>query len=104
MKIYLDTVGCRLNQAEIESMAHQFRLSGHVIVAFAEGADLAVVNTCAVTGEAASDSRGKIRQAARAGAAEIIVTGCWATLEPQKAGELPKVTRSNECVQGLTGS
>lgn len=93
MKVYLDTVGCRLNQAEIETMAQQFRLAGHEIVAVPEGADLAVVNTCAVTNEAASDSRSRIRKAGRAGAAEIIATGCWATLEPRKAAELPKVTR-----------
>ena len=29
MKIYLDTIGCRLNQAEIEQYARQFRLAGH---------------------------------------------------------------------------
>ena len=40
-----------------------------------------VINTCTVTAQAASDSRQKIRQAARLGAAEIVVTGCWATME-----------------------
>ena len=93
MKIYLDTVGCRLNQSEIESMARQFRAAGHEIVASAEGADLAVVNTCTVTGEAASDSRSAVRRAKRLGAGEVVVTGCWATLEPQKAGELPGVRK-----------
>lgn len=93
MKIHLDTIGCRLNQAEIEQMARQFRSEGHRIVAEAAGADLVVVNTCAVTTEAAADSRQKIRQAARAGAGEIIVTGCWSSLQPAQAGELPNVTR-----------
>jgi threonylcarbamoyladenosine tRNA methylthiotransferase MtaB len=93
MKIYLDTIGCRLNQSEIESMARQFRAAGHEIVAAAAGADLAVVNTCTVTGEAASDSRAAVRRAKRLGAGEIVVTGCWATLEPQKAGELPGVRK-----------
>lgn len=88
MKIYLDTIGCRLNQSEIESMARQFRAAGHEIVASAAEADLAVVNTCTVTAEAASDSRAAIRRARRMGAAEVIVTGCWATLEPDKAAEL----------------
>ena len=92
MKIYFDTIGCRLNQAEIESMARQFRAAGHEIVATAGEADLAVINTCTVTGEAASDSRGKIRQAARLGVDKIVVTGCWATLEPQSAAALPGVS------------
>jgi threonylcarbamoyladenosine tRNA methylthiotransferase MtaB len=93
MKIYLDTIGCRLNQSEIEAMARQFRAVGHEIVNSAQMADMAVVNTCAVTNEAASDSRGKIRQIARAGVNEIIATGCWATLQPQQANDLPGVLR-----------
>ena len=91
MKIYLDTVGCRLNQAEIESMALQLRVAGHEIVASANMADMAVVNTCAVTNDAASESRSKIRQIGRAGVNEIIATGCWATLQPKEAAALPNV-------------
>ena len=93
MKIYLDTIGCRLNQAEIEQYARQFRSAGHELVSTPQDADLAVVNTCAVTAEAASDSRQKIRQAARAGVGEVIVTGCWSTLKPQEAAGLPGVQR-----------
>ena len=93
MKIYLDTIGCRLNQAEIESMARQFRVAGHEIVASAAVADMAVVNTCAVTNDAASESRSKIRQIARAGVNEIVATGCWSTLQPQRASDLPNVVR-----------
>lgn len=92
MKVFFDTVGCRLNQAEIESMAGQFRAAGYEIIDSPEGADLVVVNTCAVTAEAASDSRQKSRQAYQAGAARIILTGCWATLEPLKASALPGVS------------
>jgi threonylcarbamoyladenosine tRNA methylthiotransferase MtaB len=93
MKIYLDTIGCRLNQSEIEAMARGFRAAGHQIVTAAELADMAVVNTCAVTNEAASDSRGKIRHIARAGVNEIVATGCWTTLQPQQALDLPNVVR-----------
>jgi len=93
MKIYLDTIGCRLNQSEIETMARGFRAAGHEIVASPESADMAVVNTCAVTTNAAADSRGAIRRIARAGVDEIIATGCWTTLQPQKALELPNVKR-----------
>jgi len=93
MKIYLDTIGCRLNQSEIETMARQFSGAGHEIVASAEMAEMAVVNTCAVTNEAAADSRGRIRQIARAGVNEIVATGCWATLQPRQANDLPGVLR-----------
>ncbi|HSB03048.1 MAG TPA: tRNA (N(6)-L-threonylcarbamoyladenosine(37)-C(2))-methylthiotransferase MtaB [Anaerolineales bacterium] len=93
MKIYLDTIGCRLNQSEIETMARGFRAAGHEIVDSAETADLAIVNTCAVTNEAAADSRSEIRQIARAGVDEIVATGCWATLQPRQAKDLPNVLR-----------
>src|SRR4030095_8069798 len=93
MKIYLDTIGCRLNQSEIETMARQFRAAGHEIVATAEPAEMSVVNPCAVTTEAASDSRSKIRHIARAGVNEIVATGCWTTLQPQRTLELPNITR-----------
>lgn len=91
MKVFLDTIGCRLNQAEIENMARQFRAAGHEIAASAEAAQMAVVNTCAVTAQAASDSRGRVRALARAGVQEIAVTGCWATLQPAEAAALPGV-------------
>lgn len=93
MKVYLDTVGCRLNQAEIEMMGRQFRAAGHELVAAVEAADMAVVNTCAVTSEAASDSRAAVRRIARAGVPEITVTGCWATLQATQAADLPSVRR-----------
>ncbi len=93
MKVYLDTIGCRLNQSEIESMARQFRAAGHEIVASADDADMAVVNTCTVTSKAAADSRGKIRKAARAGVDEILATGCWATLQPDDAMALSSALR-----------
>jgi len=91
MKIYLDTIGCRLNQAEIEQYARQFRLAGHTLVPNPEQADLAVVNTCAVTSAAVSDSRQKIRQLARHGVRQIAVTGCWSTLNPAEAAALAGV-------------
>jgi threonylcarbamoyladenosine tRNA methylthiotransferase MtaB len=91
MKIFLDTIGCRLNQAEIESMALQFRAAGHEIVASAEEAELAVINTCAVTTDAAADSRRKIRHLANMGVDEIVATGCWTTLQPGQAAALPHV-------------
>jgi len=74
-------------------MARQFRAVGHEIVASADSADMAVVNTCAVTNDAASVSRSKIRQIARAGVDEIIATGCWTTLQPQHVTELPNVIK-----------
>lgn len=91
MKIYLDTIGCRLNQGEIETYASQFCTAGHELVANPAQADLAVINTCTVTAAAAADSRKKIRQMERLGVPQVVVTGCWSSLEPQSAAALPGV-------------
>jgi threonylcarbamoyladenosine tRNA methylthiotransferase MtaB len=94
MKIYLNSVGCRLNQSEIERIANQFRMFGHDIVGTAEECDLVIINTCTVTSPAASDSRAMVRRAYRKNPkARIILTGCWSTLEKEKALALPGVTR-----------
>jgi threonylcarbamoyladenosine tRNA methylthiotransferase MtaB len=93
MKVYFDMVGCRLNQAEIERMAAQFRGAGHEIVESSHQADLVIINSCSVTAAAASDSRQKVRQAHKAGAGQIVLTGCWATVSTQAARDLPGVTQ-----------
>jgi threonylcarbamoyladenosine tRNA methylthiotransferase MtaB len=93
MKVFLDSVGCRLNQSELETYARQLRAAGHDLVPGPEQADVTVVNTCTVTVAAAADSRKKIRRAARAGCGEVVVTGCWSTLAPQKATSLIGVSR-----------
>lgn len=94
MRIYFDLVGCRVNEAEIESMAAETLALQHDVVNNADAADWIVINTCTVTREAERDSRQKIRQAhAKNPAACITVTGCWATMEPDSAAALPGVTR-----------
>jgi len=94
MRIYLETTGCRLNQSEVEAMARQFRRAGHELVSAAGEADLCVVNTCAVTRQAAGDSRGLIRRLNRANpSARIVATGCYAQLAPQAVGDLPGVAQ-----------
>ena len=91
MKVYFDTVGCRLNQAEIERYAAQFAALGHELVPDAASADMVIVNTCSVTAAAASDSRGKIRSAAKEGA-QVVVTGCWSSMEPEIAAAMEGVS------------
>ena len=94
MKIHLHTIGCRLNQAEIETMARQLAAGGHAIAADAAEADTVILNTCAVTAEAARDARNLTRRFARANpAAEIVLTGCYATLAPAEVAALPGVAR-----------
>ena len=70
------TFGCRLNIVESEALAREARERG--------AEDLVVVNTCAVTSEAARQSRQAVRRLRRERPeARIIATGCAATLAPQ---------------------
>ena len=92
MRVYLDCLGCRLNQAELERMAAQLRAAGCELVPSAEDCEQVVLNTCTVTHRAARDSRARVRQLHRANpSARIAVTGCWSTLEAQAAAALPGV-------------
>ena len=92
MRIYLESLGCRLNYAEMSALGRQLAGAGHELAASAEEADLCVVNSCAVTGEAARQSRQLARRLARANpAARLVVTGCYATLDGEAAAQLPNV-------------
>jgi len=109
MKIFLDMVGCRLNQSEIESMANKLRILGHQIIASDEEADIVIINSCCVTAKASADSRKKIRHASRGNEKQIVVTGCWATMFRDEAMKLPMVSsvisnpQKNELVTELFG-
>ena len=93
MRVYLETLGCRLNYAEMASLGRQLSAAGHILADSAADADLCVLNSCAVTGEAARQTRQLARQMARANPqSKLIVTGCYATLDGETVGKLPNVT------------
>lgn len=84
MKVFLDSIGCRLNQSEIETMARQLLAAGHELVTDAAQADKVILNTCAVTRQAAGDARKRTRRFHRQNKeAEIVLTGCYATVAPE---------------------
>jgi threonylcarbamoyladenosine tRNA methylthiotransferase MtaB len=92
MNVYLQSLGCRLNQSELEHLASRFAAAGHVAVDDPARADVCVVNTCAVTDEAERKSRHHARALARANPqARIAIVGCYATLAPQHCAILPGV-------------
>jgi threonylcarbamoyladenosine tRNA methylthiotransferase MtaB len=89
MRIRLETLGCRLNISEIEGLARGFITAGHRVVGPGEQADLCVLNTCAVTGAAARKSRQLARHLKRTNpGAVLVVTGCYAELEPGQVSAL----------------
>jgi threonylcarbamoyladenosine tRNA methylthiotransferase MtaB len=89
MKVHLKTLGCRLNEAELETWAQAFQKSGHQITKQAEAANLIVLNSCAVTQDAARKSRQLIRRIHRDNPqAKLVVSGCYATLNQDEASSL----------------
>ncbi|MFN2297508.1 MAG: tRNA (N(6)-L-threonylcarbamoyladenosine(37)-C(2))-methylthiotransferase MtaB, partial [Anaerolineales bacterium] len=94
MRIFFDMVGCRVNEAEIESMLAEASSAGCGIAEDPSTADWIVINTCTVTRAAERDSLRMIRRAhARNRSARMAVTGCWATMDPGRAAALPGVSR-----------
>lgn len=94
LQVYLDTLGCRLNESEIEQMGRAFVRLGHVVVKDPAQANMAVINTCAVTQEAGKKSRQLIRWVHKQSPqAQIVVTGCYSEMEKAHVEELPGVIR-----------
>ena len=89
MRIHLKTLGCRLNEAELETWARQFQNEGHTLVHDSQEADLLVFNSCAVTQDAVRKSRHLLRKATRENPkAKLVLSGCYATLNREEAEEL----------------
>ncbi len=92
MRIALKALGCRLNEAELESWGNDFQSLGYSITHNPEAADMLVINTCAVTQEAVKKSRQLIRKSQRINPkAKLVVSGCYASLNPEIANEIESI-------------
>ncbi len=88
MRVCLKTLGCRLNEAELQRWASDFSARGCTLTSEASDADLVVINTCAVTHNAVRESRRLIRRAQRNNPlAKLVVSGCYASLDTASASD-----------------
>ena len=88
-KVTLESLGCKLNQAEMEALADRLVDRGHQLTESVEDADVYVLNTCTVTHIADRKSRQALRAARRANPrARVIATGCYARRAPGELGRL----------------
>lgn len=88
----LVTMGCKVNQYETQLVKEALERSGFREAVADEAADVCVVNTCTVTGEADSKARQIIRQLAKQNpGTKTVVFGCYATREPEMLEKLPGV-------------
>jgi len=84
MKASFFTFGCKLNQCETEALADAFEKQGFEITEFENPSDIFVVNTCTVTSKSEQKARRIIRKASRDYPGSLVlVTGCYAQLEPE---------------------
>ncbi|MDE2142441.1 MAG: MiaB/RimO family radical SAM methylthiotransferase [Elusimicrobia bacterium] len=80
----MKTFGCRVNQAEGESLKAALLSAGSSEAEGFERADLVVINTCTVTAEADREALALLRRVTRRNpAARLVVTGCLATRDPE---------------------
>ncbi|MGI6033081.1 MAG: tRNA (N(6)-L-threonylcarbamoyladenosine(37)-C(2))-methylthiotransferase MtaB [Coriobacteriales bacterium] len=83
----IHTLGCKVNRAESESIASALLEQGW----HASGdkdADIVIVNTCTVTGEADHKNRKLIRGLLKSSGAPIIVTGCAVNVDADHYADL----------------
>jgi threonylcarbamoyladenosine tRNA methylthiotransferase MtaB len=79
------TLGCKANQLETSTMAHQFQDQGWQIVPFDEAAEVYVINSCTVTERSDQESRRMIRRARLSNPdGRVAVTGCYAQVSPDE--------------------
>ncbi len=92
-KIFIKTLGCKVNQCESEAIRNALEESDRGFTAADDGmADVVIVNTCTVTRKAAMQSRQAVRQAIRANPdARIVVTGCHAQTAPAELAAIDGV-------------
>ena len=82
-------LGCKVSQTDAQEVRERLLAEGHAEAA--DGAEVAVVNTCCVTHEAVRKSRQAVSRAARTHA-RVYVTGCGANLGGAFTGMPENVT------------
>jgi threonylcarbamoyladenosine tRNA methylthiotransferase MtaB len=94
MKYSIITFGCRVNQADSLGIEEELRARGATVAPSPDRADVVIVNTCSVTSSADQSARQTVRRLARTNPdAQVVVTGCYATRQPDEFQALPNVLR-----------
>ena len=93
MRVSFCTLGCKVNHYETQAMEELFRRAGYEIVPFDAPADIAVVNTCTVTGVSDKKSRQMLSRAHTLNPdALIVAVGCYAETARETVSALPGVS------------
>lgn len=83
-KVYVKTLGCKVNTYDSKALENQFAKNGFAIVQSPQQADIQVINTCSVTKAAEREARYLIRRYKREHPrAKIVITGCYAQIDSE---------------------
>ncbi len=83
-KAHVYVMGCKVNQAEIDSVAGFLMENGFEIDQHSETPEIIFVNTCCVTDSAAGKSRRMIRKLAdQYPSSRLLVSGCLSEIDPE---------------------
>ena len=86
------TLGCKLNFSETSTFGKMLGEMGVVTARKEEQADICLINTCSVTDVADHKCRQAIHRLVRENpGAFVVVTGCYAQLEPEKISKIEGV-------------
>ena len=86
------TLGCKLNFSETSTFAKMLQQMGVQTAKKGEPADICLINTCSVTEVADHKCRQAIHRLVRENpGAYIVVTGCYAQLEPERVAHIEGV-------------
>jgi len=98
-KFYIETLGCKVNQYESNGIAVNLEKKGWVRGEKKNKADVFIVNTCAVTSKASTQSRQAIRKIIRENPdAKVIVTGCHAQTDPDQIKKIDRINQVGQIV------
>ena len=92
IRVALDSLGCKLNQAETELLAREFAQAGYQLVSPTDEADVYILNTCTVTHIADRKSRHWLKLVHRQNPSALVVaTGCYAHRAPEELAQIEGV-------------
>ena len=91
-KVGITTLGCKVNTYESELIGETLKTDDWQVVPNVEKADLYLINTCTVTREADRQARQEVRKVIKRNPeALVVVTGCYAQMDPQACADIPGV-------------
>ncbi len=91
-KVYIKTLGCKVNTFDSRVLENQFRAKGYEIIGSPEHADIQIINSCSVTANAEREARYLLRRFQRENPKSVrVITGCYAQIHSSQLQDLAEV-------------